>query len=513
MKYLLRNIIRMPKRSILLFSMVLLVMLLSSFGVFVNKLCKEAEARSFGPLYGYYRVADKDGNAFLGYSQMRDLDEQSPAITDVAAVVRLKCMSTDTDFYGTGNYITTKSYKSMVTFRYIDETGEFVRGFSLVGVNSTDICEDFYNGTTVITKGSGISDNDNENGVYKVVISDKVAELNGYSLGDGIEINVWSLIMGYEYAKYIVEGWPEDRIESMIGFPVPDDRFVSFTVGGIYHTYTNNSAGCTEPCDDTSNRLYVPISTVDYILSLYESTENNVLCKETAMINANMAEYDYAAVAGILDKAYVRLAPHTDSGALEEKINEIGYYTTVRLIPFTSDSVGLPSSRIFRIVSFALYIVAAAGFSILILIIIFGITSRKREFNCLVALGKSRTRVAMSYLGEITVMILSAFFVAAVCFGLLVYLSGGSISAYLDAADASVTYANENSASVLTDSMIMAVRNETMLDFSRLNVSYILPTFIVTAAATALSLLAMAVIVTVMIKRINALRAMGEGKL
>ena len=231
------------------------------------------------------------------------------------------------------------------------------------------------------------------------------------------------------------------------------------------------------------------------------------------MINANMAEYDYAAVAGILDKAYVRLAPRTDSGALEEKINEIGYYTAVRLIPFTSDSVGLPSSRIFKIVSFALYIVAAAGFSILILIIIFGITSRKREFNCLIALGKSRTRVAMSYLGEITVMILSAFFVAAVCFGLLVYLSGGSISAYLDAADASVTYANENSASVLTDSMITAVRNETMLDFSRLNISYILPTFIVTAAATVLSLLVMAVIVTVMIKRINALCAMGEGKL
>ena len=513
MRYILRNLVRIPKRSILLFSMATLVMLLSSFGIFVNTLCKEAEKRSFGPLYGYYRVSDQNGNAFLGYPQMCDIMEQSTVITDVAAVSRFKCISTNTDFYGTGQYASTRTYKSTITYMYEEETGEFVHGFSLVGVTSTDICEDFYNGTNAVIKGSGITEKDNENGLFKVVISDKVAELNGYSLGDKIEINIWSLILGYDYSHYAVEGKPEDKTYPMLEDTIADDKYISFTIGGIYRTYIENSLGCSAPFEDTANMLYVPISAVSYIETLYENTENNTECKKYMRLNDVKSEYDYSAASGRLDKAYIKLAPGTDAAELEKKLDGIGFYTSVRLIPFTSESVSLPSSRILKIVSLALYIVAVAGFSILLLIIVFGITSRKREFNCLVALGKGRFRTAASYFAEVAIIVLVAFIAASVGLGVLVILFGGGIAAYLDSADCAIVFANENASSVMRENTAVAMREKTMLDFSYLFDSYILPNVTITAIAATIMMLGMLLIIYIIIMKINALRAMGEGKL
>lgn len=512
MKYILRNLIRLPKSSILLLVMALLVMLLSSFGIFVNKLCKESEERSFGPLYGYYSVTNADGEAILGYKPLNDIKKHSNAVEDVSVVSRYRCIIKDLAFCGTGRYETTELRTDPVTGIRAVYTGEFVHGFRLVGTTSTSECEEFYNGTVFIVKGSGITKSDNENGYFKAVISDELADLNGLDIGDSFSVNIWSLIAGYDYSRGAVDGF---AVKAAYGATaVADDKYICFTVGGICHTYVDNTASCASPCDDSKNFVYVPISAVEYMQSLYEKTENNADILRDIAANARFSsDCDPAAFSGIAEAAYVKLSPDVDPNDFASAVNTIGFYDEIELTPFTSDSLELPSSKIFKIVSLFLYVVLITGFIMLDLILMYGITSRKREFNCLVAIGKSRSRVALSYFGEVTIVILAALIVSTVGFGVLVYSFGGTISEYLNNADSTVTFLNNTSANVLTPKTVEAIRTGKMFDFANLRDTYIIPTFIITAAATAAMLVVIFAVVFVVIKRINALRAMGEGKL
>ena len=508
MKYILRNLIRLRKNSILLFLFAVLVMILSSFGVFVAQLCKETEARSFGPLYGYYYVTNDDNEVFLGYSQLKKIREHSNVISDIQAERRLKCILKGASYIGEGRYVTTELKINYSTMKREEVTGEFVHGFMLIGTTSTEICEEFYSGTTVITEGSGISEYDNENGFLKVVVSDSFANQNGLSIGDLINVNIWSLIVGYDYSKYSEDVLP------LSGGIKADTIFVPFTIGGIYHTYKNNTISCAAPSEDANNALYIPISSMDDLLGMYDDTENNRYCLNFIVQNLRLFNgYSPTAAMGMLDRAYIKISSNRYASALEERINAIGFYDNVKLTLFTSDSTGLPSSRIFRIVSSALFVIMAAGFVMLVLILIFSIISRKREFNCLVALGKSRARVALSYFGEVAVIILIALIISSMLFGLIVFIFGGTISESLNNADSTFLYINKRSADVLTPNVINAIRNERMLDFANLRDTYILPTFALTSVATASVLAAILIVVMLTIKRINVLRAMGEGKL
>ena len=508
MKYTLRNLIRLPGKCIILFIIAMLVMTLSSFAVFVNRLCAETEARSFGPLYGYYGVTNADDEAFLGYGQILDLVEHSPVIADCACVMRYRCIADGLTYSGAGRYETTEQIRNEETQTLEKVTGEFIHGFMLVGTTSTDVCEEFYNGKTVMVKGRGISDGDNKAGYFKAVISDEVAELNGLSIGDTFDVNIWSLIAGYEFSMIPING-------VMAGeYYYPDDKYATFTVGGIYHTYDENTIGCSAPSEDAKNRIYTTISAMHYISTRYEATQNNIEIIQLFEVNARWhSEFDAKAATGVLEKAYVKLKSGTDAAKLEASINEIGFYDKVKLTPFTSDNLGLPSSRLFRIMSVLLYVIMAAGLVILVLVLIIGLVSRRREFNCLIALGKRRTCVALSYFSESAIIILTALIISAVAFGALVSLFGESISSYLNAADSAVVYSTKTSASVLSDTTIDTIRSEKMLDFRNLLDIYIIPTFAATAAVTAAVLVAILTLVMIAIKRINVLRSMGEGKL
>ena len=507
MKYILRNLVRMPKSTILLFLMAFLIVFLSSFGLFVNTLCKETEARSFGPLYGYYSVTDNDGEPFLGYSQIADMKSHSDVITDVAAVRRLCCIVKDVAFYGTGRYITTEKFVKPEGL--VEEEGEFVRGFSLVGATSTDICEEFYNGSTVMVKGQGITNSDNENGLFKAVISGKVAEMNGLSLGDSFDVNIWSLIAGYEFSEKIAAG-----TYSFYEGEYADIVWLPFTVGGIYHTYEDNTITCVSPEEDVQNRIYIPITTMDAVMSLYHRSKVNEGVYRGLELNMKGSSgFVPEEATGVLNNAYIALASGTDSAMLEKAMNEIGFYTDVKLTEFRSDSAELPSSRLFRIVSGALIAVMVSGFVMLMVILIYGLNARKREFNCLVSLGKSRTNVALSYFGETAIVIAVAFIVATAVFSLLVVRLGGSISAYLNAADSTVSYNNETAATFLTENTIVALREEKMLDAANLRDTYILPSALTTATVSLAVLALVLIVIVIAMKKINALRSIGEGKL
>ena len=531
MRHVFRNILRFPKKTAVVFILVSTILLLSMSGTFIITLCGEISSRTVGPLDGTVVVTDTDGERFVLYEAAKDIRDAYPAVKEVEAAaeyevqpVDLKCIN------GAGKTLIDYSdYREYVFGPDAEpvDCAVLSRDMKLVAVTSSDICREFYSGDAELVEGSLISREDCENEHMKIVISDKLAELNGLKLGDSVKINALSMfIKPPQPREQISVDWKEgDPVLYSVGFLYEDymlelgDKLstMTFTVGGIYRNLADNKNVASAAADINDNRVYVPISVVSKKLDdinrdgLFAARVDRYLYVHSFITwrkdnNQYLSPQDLRCVP---TRLYLRLSDMSYADELEDEINALGFYKDVKLTPFTNEAGTSPAAKILIIVRYSLIGVMAAGFAIILLVIIFNLNSRRREFAVLAALGMKRIKIALSFFGEVFIVFAAALLICAAAYTAAVRSVAAPVSDYLESNEEAADSREVRLSTELAGNEAKKQRAESMTDMGYLTEKYIAPSLGITLIG-ALTVLFIVLLPTYFsMKRINPLTDSG----
>ena len=533
MRYVFRNIVRFPKKTLVIFILVSIILFLSMSGMFVITLCKEISDRTLGPLGGTVVVTDTDGERFMLYEAAKEMSSVSPFIESAEAIAEYDIQPIGIECINGAEPVNVYSQYRETVFG-IDSREEnnvktlLSRDMKLTAVTTTDICREFYSGEAELVEGSLISREDCDEELLKIVVSDRLAELNGLKLGDKVKINALSLFARPSSLWTKFSLWNDSEGNPVyVTFITYEDYILelgeklstmTFTVGGIYRNLVDNGSFVENAADLNDNRVYVPISVISKKLDQINSDElfnekkndyvylKSVVYTKPDDLEPYMLPQDFRCVP---TRLYLRLSDMSDADGLETAINRFGFYDTVKLTPFTNEAGASPAAKILIIVRYSLIGVMAAGFAILLLIIIFNMNSRSREFAVLAALGMKRLKIALSFFGEVFVVFIAAILVCSAAFVFAVRSVAAPVSEYLENYEESVDSKEVRLSIELSDNEAKRQRSENMRDIGFIAENYLTPSFILTFICSAAVLVLVLMPIYVSAKQINPLTESG----
>ena len=531
MRYVFRNIVRFPKKTIVIFILVSIVLLLSMSGMFVITLCKEISDRTVGPLGGTVVVTDTDGERFMLYEAAKDICSVSAAIESVEAVAEYDIQPLGTKCINGADSINVyySYYRGMAMDMNSNEDHNIstvaARDMKLTAVTTTDICKEFYSGEAELVEGSLISREDCDRELMKIVVSDKLAELNGLKLGDRVKINALSIFLAPPHTTGFAYG--TDEAKEIIAYYTYEDLFIelgeklstmTFTIGGIYRNLIDNSSFADEAVDLNDNRVYVPISVVSKKLDMINSDKNfREHLQGYAYLKTlfpkyliNREQYLFPQdLRCVPTRLYLQLDAMSDVEGLEEEMNGFNFYKTVKLTPFTNEAGTSPAAKILIIVRYSLIGVMAVGFAILLLVIIFNKNARKREFAILAALGMKRIKIALSFFGEVFVVFIAALLVCTAIYTVTVRSVAAPVSEYLENYEETVDSKEVRMSTEISENVAKQQRSENMRDIGFLVGNYLMPSLLLTIISAASVLLLVLILIYISAKQINPLTESG----
>ena len=530
MRYVFRNIVRFPKKTLVIFILVSVILLLSMSGIFVITLCGEISSRTVGPLGGTVVVSDNDGDRILSYEAAMYLKNASSAVGEVEAIAEFEVQPIGSQCLNGADKITVtySPYRSTILKMRSDEETTFEsvlsRDMKLVAVTTTDICKEFYSGDAELVEGTLISRGDCANENLKIVVPDEFAKLNGLKLGDTVTINALSMFIAPPISK--TYNLKKEEI-NFISLPFTYEDFIielgeslstiTFTVGGIYHNHVNNRSVASTAADVNDNRVYVPISTVSKKLQMIKAdTTFNEKKQGYAYIHDLLpsadgkVQYLYPRDLNCVPtRLYLRLTDISLSDELEDAINEIGFYKEVKLTPFVNEAGASPAAKILIIVRYSLIGVMIAGFAILALIIFFNMNSRWREFAVLAALGMKRLKIALSFFGEVLVVFVASLLVCTALYAVTVRSVAAPVSEYLESSEEAADSSEMRLSGLFSENAAKKQRAESMTDTGYLARNYVLPSLWITFVAALAVLCITLAPVYVSTRKINPLTDSG----
>ncbi len=489
LRYAFRNIIRLRSKSIVSFLICFAILFLSMFGFLLRTICEDARYRFYGPLDGSVHITDDAWNPYLTYNAAHVMAEDTTGvISKVSAIKDYVAWFPDMEYVGYGNYRRMRYSGEELTE---DRKSNYLKGFGFVAVTSMDILEEVYGGNIQILEGSMITSEDTEKRSNKIVISKELADANGLSLGDTVKLNMLSIFQSeLQISRF--------AITDGLYYKYPLEY--EYTIGGIYENKIDNTAAVSEPWKLNSNRVYVPITTVEDISksetiqfffhedNIYPITENPTV---------------------VPDALYFHLHDLKDAKRLEQDINEIGFTKTVKLTEYVSDTSSSPSARFSRILSTMLIGIIAVGFVILLLSVLFHMRARRKELAILSALGKKRSDATFAFFLEYAILMVLSLLISG---GLLIYLLSvltAPLMNYLYSAEIASQFQTENADFFLFEKTSIENVSQNNYDFRYLITEYMQPSMVF-ALVSAICLLAFIyLLVYRYIARINPLCDVG----
>ncbi len=480
MLYALRNIGRLKGKSALTFLLAFVIIFLSMFGIMTNSLCNDSKERFYGPLDGTYAVTDTDGNPYLSYKAASYIKKHSDVISSISASKEYVIYSNTVEYVGKGEF--KREYMRGDTLSP-DGEYDYYKGLMLCGVSNMSFLEEVYSGKLYIVKGEMLSEGDSDSCEKKILISDRLAEKNGLDVGDEFPV-----IMKMLYRN-------EAYIARTKGDFLDDAKKYTYKISGIYHNSEENTNSVSEPYLANDNRLYVPLSTI-------------VEISEDKTITSDAADYT-SDILVVPDEMYFSLADPSAEEFLSSQLNDIGFSKGIKLTKHVSDSASSPSARLSEIISAVVIGVVGIGFIVFMLVIFFNMNSRQRELAVLCALGKRRSAVSGSFFLEIFILVLLGFAGGFGVFMLSVSAVAIPLTKYLNMAELSSTITSENADFVLIGGSGNIISTERMTDLSYMFETYMLPAMIFTAVIAVLILICAYMFISVYVRGINALSAVG----
>ena len=462
------------------------------FGTLVIRLSEDNRMHFYGALDGSVHVTDTALYPFLTYDAALKIDESSQNVKGVSAILEREVFLTDADHVGKGEKsFFRRRFDSEIWYYKSKIFVDYHEGFTLCGVSAMDILEEVYGEELTMLEGSMVTVADNEAHLNKIVISKTLAEKNGLSLGDTLTLDMLSL--------YYDEEQSSDTYLRMQESPY----VYTYVIGGIYENKTDNTDAVSIPHLLNANKIYVPIATLadigdsEEMRHLYEDSEADYLDRLT----------DDPRI--VPDALYLHLDDMAKASELEKRLNEVGFYKTVKLTPYMSDAASSPSARLSEIVSRLLVGVTVLGFAVLLLSSFFHMKARHRELAVLTALGKKRGAVALSFFAETAVLTAAAFVLSGLLTAYAVSLCAVPISEYLYSAELTANITGETADMFILEDMTVQAVTAKLESFDFLQTQYILPSIRASLPAAAVLLLLVYALVFVYVQRLNVLSGIG----
>lgn len=494
MRYALRNLVRLKVRSFLTFIIAFAILFLSMFGVMVLKVCEDNRERFYGPLDGSVHVTNENYEPCLTYEAAMALCENAEIITVVSAVKEYIGIFEDCTYVGYGTF-----KRERYSGEDSDSDGKvnYVKGISVVGVTDMNILEEVYRGDLTMIDGTMIMESNNEAHHNKIVISEELAEQNGLSLGDTLILDMPSLYRTEFDVRFYAENGTKEA-----------DKYV-YIVGGIFENI-DNTANVSLPWEVNANRVYVPVSTLsdiagsERIQTLYSYTTVEVGGK---ILPRYGALHENPSV--IPDRLYFHLSNIHEMKNLEKEINTLGFYETILLTEYVSDSASSPSARLSEIVSIILFGIGCVGFVIFGLAILFNMKTRHKELAVLVALGKSRRVVTLSFFIEISLLVMVAVLASGAILIITTDALAIPITNYLYSAEISAKWSDISSDMILFENGVENMIATQMADMGYLFHTYALPSFLWVLCIILFVMILIYLFVRIYVSKINALSDVG----
>ena len=492
MRYAVRNIWRLKGRSFLAFAISFSILLLSMVGVMLVRICEDSKAHFFGPLDGSVHVTDDEFQPFFTYDAAADIGEKTDMIAKVSASFETACYFFDMTHLGTGEYL-REIYAIEEPYPDYPKDAthtDYHEGFTICCITEMAILDEVYGGDLVMVEGEMIMAEDNENGARKIVISAAVAEQNGLSIGDTVGLDIFSLFREEEKSVHIYLMYRMNKEY------VPHE----YTVCGIYERKTDNTLSVPMPDQILENKVYVPISTLSDL-------SKNEFLQDFHLRNRSFDCYEMPTI--VPDLLYFHLADINDAEALEKGLNEIGFFKSIVLTPYVSDTASSPSARLAEIISMLLIGIIVLGCAIFVLAVLFNMKARHRELSMLTAIGKKRSAVAFDFFLELSILVLAALILGAGMTTMIVTILSVPLTTYLFSLENATHIENETADLLLLGDGVGNTLVEKVSDFSYLLREYITPS-VVTSCVVAVGMMALIFsIIIVYVKRINALSEVG----
>ena len=463
--HIFRNLVRMPKSTLLIFAIVFTVLFLEMFGGFIGNVCDECLEKVYGPLQGWYTV---DTEGVFTYDGAKYISENVDNIEAYQAF----CTKTGNVYHPTlsvdGTLSLLASNHSLVEYTESAITRGSERGaFNFTGVTSCEYASEFYSGKYLIVKGRALTREDDEEKALAVLVSDVIAEKNGLDIGSPLRImtdkfNEGPMPAVYKYEMYVV---------------------------GIYHcNEPDNSAYSTLSSAVNTNVVFLPLSVM----------ENEILGNS---YRSNIRNEDI-----FPQRVYFKLTPGTDPDELATVLRSLNI-RPFTLSEFSGEADDSPIAKMSGIVRYCSFAVLAAGAVMLVVVVVLSIHSRRREISILCALGKRRSGVTLQLIGEFTVIFIAA---AAVSFGLfsaLVWLTEPILTSYINVAQETSVIVNTSSLSYRPGETASVVLTAT--PFSRLFSDYIVPNLKLAVLTGAIELITVALLLWIYIRNTEVLATLG----
>lgn len=495
MRYAVRNLIRLKARSFLMFIIAFAILFLSMFGAMVVGLCEDNRERFYGPLDGTVYVTNEDYEPYLTYHAAITMCEDAKVITDVSAIKEYTAIFEDLTYVGYGAF-----QRARYAGEVVDENGKvnYVKGISVVGVTDMDILEEVYSGNLTMTDGTMITKADNHESHNKIIISEELAKANGLSVGDAMILDMPSLYRTEFDVRFDAETDTQDA-----------DHYV-YVIGGIFQNSIDNTANVSVPWEVNANRVYVPIQTLvdiancERIQTLYHYTTIEVAGK---IFSRHGALNTHPVV--IPDRLYFHLSNTRKIGNLCEEINGLGFHEPIVLTEYISDSASSPSARLSETISIILLGIGCVGFVIFGLAILFNMKARHKELAILVALGKNRRAVTISFFIEILLIAMVAVLLSGISLLLMTHMLALPITNYLYSAEISAKFNDITSDMILFGNITGNDTATRIANMAYLFHTYALPSFLLVFAATLALMILIYLFVRIYVNKINALSDVG----
>lgn len=354
MKYALRNLIRLPKKSILLLLLLFSTFFLVMWSNLITALCGTAIEKEIGDMDGSVRAADNDGNVPLSLAILKDIAGGFDIITGYDAVLFSSC-----DMEGISAIQPPKDEHTPSV-----ETNDLP--FGLAAVTQMNAAEDKIHGTIRLKEGTWIETGDNTSLKCKAVISDTLAEIGGFRLGDTISL--------------VFRAGEKDKTVTQ-----------SFVIGGIYTYSESFETNVLHSSQLPDNRVYIPLDTYT---------------KVTGQASPMVDTFYY----------WMRYHDNRTVEKLQNRLHEVGF--DVVLTPFTAGNMTAGLNDLMHMAQIAAVILMMCGILAVFITLLLIMNTRMTEFGMLAAIGKSRLRIAGDFFLELAVTALAAFGIGILFFTL-----------------------------------------------------------------------------------------------
>ena len=218
--FALRNLIRLPAKTILLWIVILTVLFMLMWSTFLSSLCSETIDRKIGELNGTVKVCDiNSGDVPISLFRAEEFNSNFGIITGYAASSESICAINN------GNPFVVDDASA----------ASDVYAHRVIACTSMQVVDSVISGDIYMVSGNGITEDDQNQAKCKVVVSDAYAEKNHIAIGD-------SLILSWQ----------------MNGADTAEQEFV---IGGIYQIRDSLLQEAMYNYQIAENTILIPLST------------------------------------------------------------------------------------------------------------------------------------------------------------------------------------------------------------------------------------------------------------